>query len=578
MIEVEIGNTGQFVDFPDGTPPEVMQKALTQYRSKQEPLPEGGIMETITEPLKAISAGAGGQIASGLIGAASLPLVGADKAAESIREIQESASKFGTPKTKAGKKSLETIGDLIQSGIDVVNFPISGLAGLAELITGQGLEQATESVKSVQDKGVSETLSERAFEETDSPLMAAVGAVLPEAVMSLIPLGRMKVKRTAFKEKIAEKILQGETTSDLAKYMLKGSGRVVKDKVAKEAIAQGFDEGVVSAIKGASKTDRVKMSSMTNIAKRVKEDTLFGMKNRPSDVAGKTLLERVNHVKRVNTSSGRRLDAVAKTLKGQDADFSTAIDNFTKSLDDMGITLDRNLRPKFLGSDIEGLAGPQNVIKNIMKRMSSGKQGAVPSAYDMHRMKRFIDEQVTYGKSLEGLGGKTETILKKLRRDLDTSLDETFPAYNRVNTEYSDTIRALDALQDVAGKKMDLFGKNADKATGTLLRRLMGNAQSRVNLIDAADELEGVARKYGLRVKDDVSVQMLFADELENVFGPSTRTSFKAEIGKGLEFGARAVRGSKIDAALSVAGKGIKKLRGISEENAFKSMTELLKR
>ena len=142
--------------------------------------------------------------------------------------------------------------------------------------------------------------------------------------------------------------------------------------------------------------------------------------------------------------------------------------------------------------------------------MASGKRGANPDAFELHRMKRFIDEVVTYGKAGEGLTGKTERILKQLRTNLDSTLDDAFPAYNEANTIYADTIGALDALQDVAGRKMDLFGPNADKATGTLLRRMMSNAQSRVNLVDAVDNLEVVAKRYGSKFGDDISTQMLF--------------------------------------------------------------------
>jgi hypothetical protein len=39
-IEVEIGDTGQIVEFPDGTAPETMQQALKRFSEKQAPAPE----------------------------------------------------------------------------------------------------------------------------------------------------------------------------------------------------------------------------------------------------------------------------------------------------------------------------------------------------------------------------------------------------------------------------------------------------------------------------------------------------------------------------------------------------------
>ena len=209
------------------------------------------------------------------------------------------------------------------------------------------------------------------------------------------------------------------------------------------------------------------------------------------------------------------------------------------------------------------------------------KNTKAPNAFDAHRLKKFIDEQVTFGKHAEGLAGKTEVILKGLRRNLDDILDSNFKEYNRVNTVYSETRGAIDAFQDVAGKKMDLTGKNADKAVGTLMRRIMGNAQSRVRLLDSVDDIERVARKHGgteqLKIegittgKDDLLTQILFVDELDAVFGPVARTSFQGQIKQAV------IPRTATDLAIKAGEKVIEKARGIDEAAAFKSIKELLK-
>lgn len=80
------------------------------------------------------------------------------------------------------------------------------------------------------------------------------------------------------------------------------------------------------------------------------------------------------------------------------------------------------------------------------------------------------------------MSGDASNVLKDFRRDIDSVLDESFPDYNAANVAYSETIGVLDDFQDIAGRKMNLSGANADKATGTLMRRIAGNAQSRVRL------------------------------------------------------------------------------------------------
>jgi hypothetical protein len=559
---------------------EELRALAKQQPEEPEEKPEGTALDVILEPAQAIASSLAGTVGAGITGAAAAPIVGAESASELISGIQEAATEFGAPETQRGEAALATVGDLIEKGIDLARFPLSGLAGLGELIAGQGLEQAAETVRSVQEKGFGQTAGDRAFEITGDPLISTVAATSPEIVGSLVPIAKLAKTRSALKTKIADQIKAGSTDKTLSNYMISGAGKLKTDKLAKETIKQGFDQGVVAAIKGASKTDKGKMVKMTEVMEKGKENALFAMKNRPSDVAGDSLLDRVGFIKDVNKKAGKDVDKAAKALRGNRVDFDEPVRNFMDNLDEMGIRLDENFKPQFQGSDIEGLAGPQAAIKNIIGRLSRGEPGVAPDAFELHRMKRFIDEQVTYGKAGEGLKGKTERVLKQLRANLDETLDVNFPEYNRANIAYADTVGALDALQDVAGRKMDLFGPQAEKATGTLLRRMMSNAQSRVNLVDAVDNLEIISKKYGANFGDDISTQMLFVDELDNVFGPVARTSLAGETAKAVKKGAETVTGQKtlLGATTEAAAAGVERLRGITEANAFKSIKELLER
>lgn len=367
--------------------------------------------------------------------------------------------------------------------------------------------------------------------------------------------------------------------------------RIITDKVGKEAVKQGFDEGFVAMVKTSPKKGREKMSAMIDIMEKGKKNFRYSANNRALDVTGESVLDRVRVVREANKAAGNRLDHVAGSLKGQQVDFSPAVDSFLGQIDDMGIKFDPKAnKVSFSDSDLEGLTGVQRTVKNVLNRMRNTKS---PDAYDIHRMKRFIDEQVTYGKNAGGLGGKTERILKTLRHDLDSILDQNFPEYNKVNTQYAETISALDTFQDVAGKKMDLTGGNADKAVGTLTRRLLSNAQSRIPLKDAISELDQVAKKFvtpggtdivpyghitkkaGIALKDlddDIMGQVLFVDELEKILGPSARTSLLGDIDKGV----RTAAGGKAGAAVEGASMAAKKLAGINEEKAIKAIRELM--
>lgn len=558
------------------TPSEVTQPQQAPADTK----PEGTIFHAIAEPALAVGSSLAGTVYGGLKGLGTAAISGAEEGAKTVESVQQAATEFGAPETQAGERGMETLGDIMATGVDIVRMPLSGITGLVELISGQGKEQAAETIRSVQEKGFGPTVGNRIFDITGDPLLATIGETSPEILGAAIPITKMAKSRSALKTKIAEQIKAGSTDKKLATYMVDGANKVKTDKIAQETIKQGFDQGVVAAVKGASKADKAKLSKMVDTMKKGKENALYAVDNRPSDIAGDSLLDRVKFIKTINRSSGKEIDRISKTLKGKQVDFQQPINNFTDNLDEMGIRIGPDLNPIFRGSDIEGLPGPEAAIKHIVKRLSSGERGVAPDAYELHRMKRFIDEVVTYGKEGEGLSGKTERVLKNLRRDLDTALDNNFPEYNAANTAYAETVGALDSLQDVAGKKMDLFGPNADKAVGTLLRRMMSNAQSRVNLTDAVNDLQVLSTKYGANFVDDVKTQMLFADELDSVFGPVAKTSLAGETAKGFRKAASTVTGQRTAAgvALDVAEAGVEKLRGVNEEAAFKSITELLTR
>lgn len=602
----------------------------------------------VIEPLRAIGSGIDAAVSGGLTGLAQAinPLAEPGAGAATVEQFQSEAF---SPTTKAGKENLAILAKVAEFGIDVVNFPISGLLGIVELVTNQGLEQAVETIKNVQgEQGLGKTLGSRTLEETGSPLAATIAETLPTAAAEAIGLkgagaaisgigkiakpaadiasdvaGVFKIQSPA-KQKISQLIQQGSTDIETAAFKLDqpttaaglpsprpipktklgeaigiGAPRIVKDTAAVNAIGQGFDEGVIAAVKGASKDDKRSFMEMVNIMERGKKNARFAIENRPSDVVGDLLTGRLKVVRKANRDAGQQLDAVAKNLRGKPVEFQGAIDTFIGDLDDMGIVLARSeggkVKAAFEGSDIEGLAGPQSAVNRIVIRLSSGRP---PDAFELHRMKRFIDEQVTFGKNAEGLAGKTEVILKRLRRNLDEALDTNFPDYDKVNTQYAETIGALDAFQDAAGRKMDLTGPNAEKAVGTLMRRIMSNAQSRITVLDSVNEIEKVAKKFsrrlerpGLKIegptlkiegplhkalKNDLLTQILFVDELDSVFGPVAKTSFQGQIDQSVQRAARAAR-SPTEAAVEVAGAAAEKVRGINQEGAFKAIKRLLR-
>lgn len=452
----------------------------------------------------------------------------------------------------------------------------TGLAKVAAKTAGKGLAPrilANTGVGAIEG-GVAGYAGAEGEDRLDSGakgavLGGAVGAAGGEAI-------RYFANKSALKSEVSKLLQSGSTDKKIARYMLDGASKVKKDRVAIEAVNQGFDEGMVAAIKGSSRADRANMRKMLSIVESGKHNARANATDRATDVIGQSLSGRIGLVHKVNRHSGSKIDGIAKGLKGQQADFTQAVNSFLDDLDNIGVQVSRDpdgiIRPKFSGADIEDVTASENILRRVVNRMQKGNV----DAYEAHRLKRFIDENVSFSKKGEGLTGKTELILKSLRRNLDQALDNQFPAYKKVNDVYSDTKGVLDAIQDVAGKKIDVTGRNADKALGTLSRSLLSNIRSRANLINSLDDLESAAKRYGGRFDDDIVTQVLFADEMDKVFGVAAKTSLQGDVGKAVRSGVQAAKGSFTEMASDAAIKGIHKMRGINEENAFKALKKLL--
>lgn len=544
--------TGLTLELEGESPPTEaeLESLFSEYAPKpaQEPsailgAPEAALSiasSTVAEPIAGIA---------GLVGAA---LPGEPGQGARFVEATRDALTF-EPKSQAGQKALSNVGEALA--------PI-----------GEAVESGRQAV------------GDAAFEATGgdsegAALAGAAGQASVDALLAAIPFLGQAIRNTknsvvqASRQKIGEKIRDGVGDAETAKFDIDAADNVVKSAEAKSAISQGYDEAVVASLHSANPSDLRNMLSMVDKAEQGSKNARFAAENRPSDVVGSSLGKRIQHVKRVNKAAGREVDAAARSLRGQPVDVSAAVDKFSSALRDKGVGIDpQSGKLSFKGSDFEGLSGPEGALNRLLERMLNTE---APDAHAAHRLKKYIDENVTFGKSGEGLGGQAERMLKDFRHDLNESLKAQFPQYARANQRYSDTIQVLDDFQQVAGQRMDLFGPNADKAIGTLSRRLMSNAQSRVNLIDSMAEVESVAKRYGARFDDDIILQTMFADELGRVFGAAAKTSLQGDIEKAAS---SAIRGGAREAVTDAVLEGGKRLLGKTDEKAYKAMKQLLRR
>jgi len=270
-------------------------------------------------------------------------------------------------------------------------------------------------------------------------------------------------KKSAAKDQIIEKIMSGVDDSDTALFNVvedikTGTQRLEKDPLAKELEKQGMDKGVIAAIKLGNQADKGRMNKMAKIKQKGLKNVRYEMENRPGDVVGNSLLERFYNIRRVNKEAGQAIDRESQKLKGKKVDFSPAVNQFIGDLEKIGVSLEKKgnrIVPNFSKAAFQDIPEIENMVRNLVKRMSRGTN---LDAHDVHLMKKFIDERVTYGAGGTGLKGNVKRVMKDLRHNLDSVLDQNFDDYRKANDIYAETIDSLDELQKLANMQI----KDAD--------------------------------------------------------------------------------------------------------------------
>ena len=488
---------------------------------------------------------------------------------EAADRIEQRAADVGgsatySPKSPAAQEMLRKLGE--------VSAPFAGAAGLtAQMnIAGNAARAGVPSLRTSAAQGIK-----------------SAGEAAKQELGILSPSNYPKQLETI------KKIKEGSTENELAQYRIEPKRKpvdgmelratdykLVPDDTAKKAMDQEWEAGTVQSVKNFDPKTAEVAARMLRVAQMGTKDDTFKANNRPLAEMGDEFAKQVWQVKRAKKQAGEAINEAAKSLKNERVDVAPAVDRFLASVsDDLGVQITpakNGVAINFRGSNLEGntpeLKSAQGVLKNLIDRMYNTK---TPSAFDVHRLKMYIDTQASYGSTLGGLKGNTDRIVKGLRHDLDTILDENFDSYRSANQDYAQTKTALDAVQDLVGKKINLDADYSPQVLGRLSRRILSNAQSAERVREALINIDDVAMQYGSETAGKLTDLVKFADTLDKQFGIAADTSFASEVGKGVTQG---LRQSKFDTALDMAGSAYQKLKGVNTDNKYKTMNELLNR
>lgn len=387
--------------------------------------------------------------------------------------------------------------------------------------------------------------------------------------------------------KIASETAEAGTAPDVAaRFNIAPTGKATRDTLAIKAIDEfKVPEGIVNTVKELSPDDKQAALKMLRIIKIGKGNSAFRDANRPGDIVGKNLKDKIDFLGAERTKAGKQLDALVKgKLKGQPVAVDGALQKFADNLDGLGVTINQGpsgkITPDFDGA-LKLNTNDRKPIREAIRKINRVLESGRPTADVVHDLKRALDNEIPWDSSSK-MTREGEDLLKSLRNDLNTTLQETFPGYGEVNGKLSDLIETMNGIAKTAGTKYNPDSPNADQFLGQELRKLATNYNSRVPLKDAIQQVEDISRKYGMGSTTDIAKQSTIVNNLEDLFGPSADRGFRAEIQKATRDGInettkRAIRGERggfIDKGIDTAHD----LVSHSEEKQMEILEQLLTR
>lgn len=640
IIKDPEGNEIATINIPEGATNEQIQQKIqavktqamqrnqaqpqAQAQTEQTPQDEQGFLGAAGETAGFVGKSLGAQMAGGLAGIATgvrnnfaegLRRQGFNDAASFIEssddmgKVVESTISSLSPNapSERSQAQLQDVGGFMEKAADVVQVPVSGLMGLGELATGQGLDQASQTVQNVQEQGISQTLGDRTLEETGSPLAATLAYTAPD----LIPYGAagkglakgIDAASDAIRggAKGVQQVKQGITgqlnpsasqlkSADMRKAIQDGSkyyvdkkidpvsGRIIDDELAKKALKQNITDETIAHAKRLDKGTRKEANKILNRGAEILE---YGEKTggRPNTIIGERVMKRFDTVLDANRKAGKDIGESVKAISNQTFDTADILDNWEDSLQSLNIQrIDGKL--SFKGSDIELNPSTIKVIKTADNRLKANF-----TAEQLHKEKKFIANAIYDAKADINVpfSDAGEKALDKLRDGFNQKLRDASPDYALANDKYSETITTLNDFRKVMGqKKFNPYSDRIDNTIGNESRKLLTQYKSGQDMQEAIKNLNNMSSKYGGKYDDDIVELTRFYDNMEREFKSFSQGSFQAQTRDAMKDTAGvafdAATGAPIQAgkgALRVGSKLLKK--DPTERTKIKALKDLLK-
>lgn len=600
-------------------------KAVEQRMQQQQ----GPMVAAVAEPVATMATGAIAQPLSGLFGGlrtAYGSTIGGEDFETALRrgvDVIEGTQEAMTymPRTQYGQAGLQKVGEVFEPIAQMQEAVESRAAEGGGLIAEQFTQDPTikgvaagisKSLPAVLETLLPPALAARLKPDVD--LLTKTGQATPElkrilseqgiAVEDLMPAAREAIpeqvprdpvtglpKPAQVGEQVAEQQLRaGGREAALAPFMVRESGRIGRDPLAVEAIKQWDDPGLVRSVVTATPETKARMLEMLEMRRRIGMSKRTGMYMRPSDITGQSAADRIQYLGGVVDDGRKALDSIAKNqLAGRVVNREPIVREFGEQLDLLGAkavqTESGDFALDFSGSQISQNKTAQKVIRSVYALLNEPQP---VDALRMHNLKRQLDEIIDYKKSIgKGLSTAGQRVIRNVRQALNDEIrrvsDEANLGYSEVNDSLAELLTLFDDLDNVTGSTTNILDPSAAQKMGQQFRKTMSNYGVRTDLLNAIQQLDSMASKYGGKFNDDMLDLAMFANALDTRFQPVASTSFRGEIVAAQQQAAReqamrtAARGDLPEMLLGKLMESYQKLRGVNDEQAYKSMEELLR-
>lgn len=529
------------------------------------------------------------------------------RAVESVRSLSippigEAARKTAGALSEALTPAGEAIDAPAEAVFEATGSPLAAAAtqtvvqGIPELIGSRfgvkGVKGGADSLSNLRKVRMKEKTQKRLIDDETGLPTKELQKALDKRGLDIGAISEGELPR-AFGNKSANQIVDdiikhklkaGEGSSALHKLKL-SKGKIVPDELGIQAKRQGFREGDISSLKGANASTKIGLRRMLEMKRQIEADSSKALKFRPSDVIGSHALKRFDFVKDEASKLRKELDDLAKSdadlgvnllegpgvgagLKDLEIDTSKVANDYRSGLAELKIGFSGE-PPKldFKNSLISEDPTSQRVIKSITRILSKGD---AVTASEAHLVKRQIDTMLDFTKkSPSGLTDAGKKFAKSIRKSVNDSIRDVSPRYAEINDRLSTAITALEDF-DGALKSIDPEGLRADQSVGQTLRRLLSNAQSRVELSNSLSQIDKVANDFGAGFTDDIDRMIIFNNMLDDRFGATAKGGIQGTIESAIKTGAIA-KGREI-----VGEKIAEKIA--SDKKAFDVLHKILRR